>query len=321
MPEAGLRFRALPAHGFDRARPWTAVTSSLLIMISSIRALWWFLRWRPDVVVGFGGYASVPVAFAAVLLRIPLVVHEQNSVAGMANRLLARFASVVALTYEASRDTFPALRRFEVTGNPVRDEVLGADRGRGRRLLAVPDDARILLVFGGSRGARHLNQALVARARDIISCTDVHVVLITGPREYDAVVASAAPLNASDRLHLYPYIDDMGDVLAAADLVVCRAGATSIAELTALGLPAVLVPYPYATDDHQTGNAVTMRDAGAAEVIADADLDTQRFGDLVVSLIGDAERRATMTAASRALGHVDAAEALERLVRDAAQRA
>lgn len=273
------------------------------------------MRRRPDVVIGFGGYVSIPVGLAAVALRIPLVLHEQNSVPGMANRFLSRFADAVGVTYEESARAMAHPERCEVTGNPVRSSVLASDRERGRHALGIPSEATLMVVFGGSRGARHLNSAVIARARDIMNAGDVHVVQVTGTAEFATVSAELDCGDASGRWHLYPYIDEMGDVLAAADLVVCRAGATSIAEITVLGLPAVLVPYPYATEDHQSRNAATMASHGAAEVVADADMDDDAFRALLVGLLSDATRRATMAAASEALGRADAAERVERLAR------
>lgn len=315
IPDTGIPFRSLPAYGFDRSRPWTMVTSSATIVLSALRAMGMFIRHRPDVVIGFGGYVSIPVGLAAVALGIPLVLHEQNSVPGMANRFLSRFARAVGVTYEESAEAMARPERCEVTGNPVRSSFLTSDRARGRRALDVPGEATLMVVFGGSRGARHLNGAVVARARDILSVGDIHVVHVTGAAEYDTVSAALDAGEAADRWHLYPYIDEMGDVLAAADLVVCRAGATSIAEITVLGLPAVLVPYPYATEDHQTRNAATMAAHGAAAVVADDELDGDGFRALLVELLGDSARRATMAAASEALGRTDAAERVEWLAR------
>jgi UDP-N-acetylglucosamine--N-acetylmuramyl-(pentapeptide) pyrophosphoryl-undecaprenol N-acetylglucosamine transferase len=320
-PEAGVAFRGLRASGFDRARPWTLFTSTARLAASTMLAAAWLRELKPDVVVGFGGYVSIPVGLAAVLRGVPLVLHEQNSVPGMANRFLSRWAARVGVTYEESARTLAHPERAEVTGNPVRAAVLAADRAAGRALLGVPDDAVVLLVFGGSRGARHLNTALVGLRDRLLAIPDLHVVQVAGPKERDSV-KSALELAGGDgggRWRVLDYISDMGSALAASDLVVARAGATSIAEITALGLPAVLVPYPYATDDHQTTNARAMVEHGAGVLVADAELDDERFGDIVAELISDRERRATMAAASRALGRPDAADRVATIARAAAR--
>ena len=320
VPAAGVAFRPLPAAGFDRARPWTLVTSSLRIAASTARAWRWLGAERPDAVLGFGGYVSIPVGLAAALRRIPLVLHEQNSVPGIANRYLSRFASAVAVTYEESAARFAHPDRVVLTGNPVRRAVLDADRVGGRAALGLPPDALVLLVFGGSRGARHLNTALVALRERLLTVPGLQVIHVAGKAEVESVRAALykAGGDAGGRWRVLAYLEDMGSALAACDLVVARAGATSIAEITALGVPSVLVPYPYATDDHQTKNARALVDHGAAELVADPDLDGQRFGDVVVGLLGDKARRATMSAASRELGRPDAASRVADLARSAA---
>lgn len=319
VPAAGVAFTPLPAAGFDRSRPLTLVTSSLKIARSTMRAYRRMGADRPDVIIGFGGFVSIPVGLAAALRRIPLVLHEQNSVPGLANKLLSRFAAAAAVTYEESAAALGKADRVVVTGNPVRQSVLEASREKGRDALGLSESDVLLLVFGGSRGARHLNQAIAALMPEILQVDGVVVLHITGPGEYDSVReqhdAVDEPLAA--RWRIEPYVDGMGDVLAAADLLVTRAGATSLAELTCLGKPAVLVPYPYATDDHQTKNARTLVAHGAARVVADDELDGSRFGDEVLELLKDAQARATMSAASRALGRPDAAQRVVDLVRQA----
>lgn len=320
VPDAGVRFRGLAAAGFDRARPWTLVTSTATLAVSTLTAVRWLADFRPDVVIGFGGYVSIPVGLAALVRRVPLVLHEQNSVPGMANRFLARWARRIGVTYGESARLLPHSERAEATGNPVRPAVLSADRSAGREGLGVSADATLLLVFGGSRGARHLNSALVGLRDRLLALEGLQIIHVTGAAEVDAVRAAldAAGGDADGRWRVVDYITDMGSALAASDLVVARAGATSIAEITALGLPSVLVPYPYATDDHQTKNARTLVEHGAAELIADSDIDDERFGDIVVGLLSDPTRRATMAAASRALGRPDAAVRVAALARDAA---
>lgn len=317
VPETGVAFRGLAARGFDRAKPWTLVTSSVRIAASTVRAWAWFGADRPDVVIGFGGYVSIPVGFAAIMRGVPLVVHEQNSVPGLANRVLSRWAARVCVTYEESAALLAHPDRIEITGNPVRPAVAAADRAMGRERLSIPLHARVLLVFGGSRGARHLNTALIALRDRLLAEKDLFVVHVAGKAEADSVQASLAGAggDGGGRWRVIDYLEDMGSALAAADLVVARAGATSIAEITVLGVPAVLIPYPFATDDHQTKNAATMVAHGAAALVADADLDGERFGDIVMGILGDASARATMSDASRALGKPDAAQRVVALAR------
>jgi len=316
VPSAGLTFSALPARGFDRSRPLSLVTSSALIAVSTVRAVSLLRRWRPDVVLGFGGYVSIPVGLAAWLTRTPLVLHEQNSVPGLANRVLARRAAAIGVTYPTSATLLGREDATVVTGNPVRSAVLGASRAGGRAALGLPDDALVLLAFGGSRGARHINTALVGLRNRLLSLDGLFVVHVAGPAEHDTVEdALEAAGGDAGRWRVVDYLDDMGGAIAAADVVVARAGATSIAEITALGTPCVLVPYPYATDDHQTTNAQAVVAAGAGVAVSDAELDEPRFGDVLSELLSDAPARASMSAASHALGRPDAARRLADLAR------
>ena len=320
VPEAGVSFRGLSAAGFDRGRPLTLLTSSARLAASTLIAWRWLGAERPDVVLGFGGYVSIPVGFAAALRRIPLVLHEQNSVPGLANRTLSRWAVAVGVTYQESSELLAHPERAVLTGNPVRPSVLAADRVSGRQALGLAADALVLLVFGGSRGARHLNSAILGLRERLLAIPNLHIVHVAGVTEVAAVSEAlrAAGGDGDGRWRAVGYLHDMGSALAAADLIVARAGATSIAEITALGLPAVLVPYPYATDDHQTKNGAAMVAHGAAELVADADIDSARFGDIVVGLLGDPARRATMAAASKGLGRPDAADRVAALARKAA---
>lgn len=320
MPEAGIRFVAVKARGFDRSNPVSLVTSSFVILGSLFRAHRILRSFAPDVVVGFGGYVSLPVGLAAVMRRIPLALHEQNSVPGLANRVLSRWASAIGVTYEGSLRHLRKPEGARVTGNPVREAILKADRGRGREALGLDPDAKVLLVFGGSRGARHVNDAFVTLAPVLMGDPSLHVLHAAGRIEAASVDERVAQAlgGASERYRVVEYIDAMGDAIAAADLIVARAGATSIAEITAIGRAAVLVPYPYATDDHQTLNARAVDDAGAAVVIADREIDDEKFAQVVTGLLSDERQRDEMARASAALGRRDAASRVTAMIAEAA---
>jgi UDP-N-acetylglucosamine--N-acetylmuramyl-(pentapeptide) pyrophosphoryl-undecaprenol N-acetylglucosamine transferase len=316
VPAQEVEFAAIPARGFDRGKPLTLLTSSVLILTSAVRSARLIRQTHAEVVLGFGGYVSLPVGLAAVMRRVPLVLHEQNSVPGLANRVLSRWARAVGVTYEASLAHLARPERGVVTGNPVRESVLAADRARGRAALGIDAAATVLLVFGGSRGARHINDALVGLAGQLMSVPSLHVLHVAGRIEAASVAERIAEAVGRDepRYRVLDYIDGMGDAIAAADAIVARAGATSIAEITAIGRAAVLVPYPYATDDHQTLNARAVADAGGAEVVSDSELDTGRFRAAVMALVKDASKREEMAEASASLGRRDATERVLALV-------
>jgi UDP-N-acetylglucosamine--N-acetylmuramyl-(pentapeptide) pyrophosphoryl-undecaprenol N-acetylglucosamine transferase len=280
-------------------------------------------------VIGFGGYVSIPVGLAASWLKIPLLIHEQNSAAGLANRFLAKRADTIALTYAQAgtalgqRLVGASSKRgalLHLTGNPVRSALLGASRDQARQSLGLPTDARMLLVFGGSLGARHINQALLDQAEELMALPDLHVFQISGAKDYDSVRAKLDQLPSfAERWHLQGYCDRMGEVLTAADVVVSRAGATSLAEISAIGVPALLVPYPYATDDHQTSNAQAMVTAGAALMIPDDELDSPHFLELLMKLLNSGELRVTMAQAAKGLGSANATAAVVDLALEMAQ--
>jgi UDP-N-acetylglucosamine--N-acetylmuramyl-(pentapeptide) pyrophosphoryl-undecaprenol N-acetylglucosamine transferase len=321
VPEAGIAFTAVRARGFDRGNPLTLVSSTARILSSVGAALGAVRSFGPDAVLGFGGYVSLPVGLAAVVRRVPLVLHEQNSVPGLANRVLSRWARAVGVTYEGSLRHLAHPSRGVVTGNPVRDAVLAADRDRGRVAFGLAPDAVVLLVFGGSRGAQHINDTFVSLAPGLMGVPSLQVLHSAGRIEAASVASRVCDAlgGGSARYRVVEYIDAMGDAIAAADLVVSRAGATSIAEITAIGRAAVLVPYPYATDDHQTLNAQAVADVGGAEVVPDAELDGGAFEKRLFGLLQDSGRRAAMAAASAGLGRRDATERVVALLADSVQ--
>lgn len=295
VPQAGVNFTAFEASGFDRSHPLSLVKGVAKIAASTKKAKRWFDDIKPDVVVGFGGYVSIPVARAAEQAGVPVVVHEQNSVMGMANKYLAKRAQAVCLTYDHSAQGLEDTSRVFVTGNPVRRSVIEAQRDEGRAFFGLSDDDFMLLVFGGPLGARHINEALVALKDELLSRPHLHVVHITGPKELDAVrEALALTPEQEKRWHLMGYQDRMGETMAAADAIVSRAGATSLAEISARAIPAVLVPFPYATEDHQTTNARAYVEAGCASLVPDDALGSESFAQALTALIDDASVRAAM---------------------------
>lgn len=319
VPAADIPFTAFEASGFNRKHPTSLVKGVAKIAASTRKAEQWFREIRPDVVVGFGGYVSIPVARAAEKMGIPVVLHEQNSVMGMANKYLAKKADTVCLTYEHSRQCLASETSCCVTGNPVRRSVIEADRAAGRALFGLTDDDLMLLVFGGSLGARHINEAVVALKDQLLARPQLRIVHLTGPKELEAVTeALALTEDEAARWTLMGYQDRMGETLAAADVIVSRAGATSLAEISARAIPAVLVPYPYATEDHQTINARSYVEAGCAFMVSDNALDGDEFPRALFSLIDDEGQRASQTSAARAQKTAQAAEMLADVVAEAA---
>ena len=322
VPKEGFPFHPVRVTGFDRRRPWTLVTALMHLSHEEHRLIEAFGSGElpmPDVAIGFGAYLELPLMRAAAKLGIPIALHEQNSVPGLANKRTAKSARLIALGQPAAEDVMRSCagRSSEVvfTGNPVRSSVLEGDRSRGRVALGIPQDATVLLVFGGSLGARHVNERLASLKRELLAIEGLHVVHSTGKNGYDETLQALDLTDAeASRWRVMPYIDDMGDTLAAADLVVSRAGASSVAEIAALAVPSILVPYPLATADHQTTNARLLTDAGAAVKFSDDDIDGDAFRDELLGLLGDARRRASMREAARGLAQDKAAAMLADLL-------
>lgn len=317
----GLEMSAFTAEGFSveiirverlRGMAVRAQAKSLVLLPQAlIHALVLLGRHRPQVVVGMGGYAAGPVCMAAVLRRIPLLIHEQNLALGMTNRVLARVADMVAVTFE---ETGPLLgREVVVTGNPVRREILEADRRKGCEAFQLDPGKVTLLVFGGSQGARQINQAVTEALPHLVAWQDrLQIVHATGERDRGGMEEAYRAWRGEARV--LPFIQDMASAYAAADLVVSRAGATTIAELTALGKPALLIPYPFATNDHQRVNAEEVVRAGGARLILDRDLTGRRLAGEIQKLLTDRSLLAAMGRAAQGLGRPQASSHLADLV-------
>ncbi len=268
----------------------------------------------------FGGYVAVPLALAARRAQIPLVIHEQNAVPGLANRLASRWATAAALsvdTEEVRAGLAVAPDRITVTGNPVRPGLGAIERDALRAealtLFDLDPTRRTLFVFGGSQGAQRINEAAVGSLRHWAEPESLQILHATGRAAHDLVSRQwedALGEDARLRVRCLGFIDRMELAYAAADLVLCRAGASSIAELTVMGLPSVLVPYPHATADHQTANARALQRAGAAVTIPDHALDGDALARTVNGLLADPGALEVMATAARDLGRPGAADAL-----------
>jgi UDP-N-acetylglucosamine--N-acetylmuramyl-(pentapeptide) pyrophosphoryl-undecaprenol N-acetylglucosamine transferase len=268
-----------------------------------------------DVVIGMGGYVSGPVALAGRRERVPLVLHEQNAVPGLANRLASRWARIVALSFREAADRFPRRVRTVVTGNPVRAAVSRVADERdalaheAHRELRLDARRRTVVLFGGSQGALRLNQAGVELAAALSDRGDLQLMLLTGPSHHQDV-RRRLPSRTELLVRTSPFLERMELAYAVADLVVSRAGATTVAEIAVCGLPAVLVPYPYATGGHQEANARALERAGGATVVLDQAATGEGLSRRIEALLDDAGRLLSMARASRRFGRPDAADAL-----------
>lgn len=316
MPAAGYAFVAIPGRPVSRKLSPDAIVSAA-VTGAGVVAAWRLLgRERPDAVVTTGGYAGVALGLAAAARGVPLLLFEPNAVPGRANRLMARWARHIAIAYAGCAPHFGprAQPRIAVTGTPVRQDIGQGDRSRALSRFGLREDRFTLLVVGGSAGARSINQAVVAAAPALLEA-GVQVLHQTGRANLEAVRATTGALEGKGYVPV-AYLEAMGDAYAAADLVVCRCGASTLAEVTRCGLPAILVPYPYAVDDHQTHNARALADAGAGQLIADRDLTPAALTEAVLRYARHPEVRSAAAVASRSLARPDAAERIVRLLEE-----
>jgi UDP-N-acetylglucosamine:LPS N-acetylglucosamine transferase len=325
LVDAGLPVSLLPGRGIARRPDARGIVANL----AAVASLAWALvlavvlvaRRRPAVVVALGGYACVPVAVAAALLGVPVVLVNVDAVPGAASRLVGRFARASAVAFPGT-----ALPRAVVTGAPVRPEVVAAAhpddaaRAAARRDLGLPAGRFVLGAVGGSLGARSINDAVMALARLWVGRDDVAVYHVVGRRDEAAATAAASSMAAGALVYRQvAYEDRMALFYQAADVVVCRAGANTVAELSVVGVPGVLVPLPGAPGDHQSANARVLERAGAAVVVPDAQCTGDRLAVEIESLRTDAERLPAMARAAASLGHPDAVAAVARVVEEHAR--
>jgi len=328
VPEAGFPLDLLPILPLYRRAAIESLAAPLAAVRGTLAAARLVRRFGFDVVCGMGAYVTLPVAIGAWSAGVPVVLHEQNAVPGIANRLAARVARTVALGVAEAGAAFAVPRdRTVVVGNPVRPELTRLDRAalrdQGVAAFNLDPVRRTLFVFGGSHGAKRINEALIAATRHWPEPTAVQVLHASGrgfEPDVRAAWAAADPAGRGLSVHVVPFVDRMDLAYAAADLVLTRAGASSIAELTTAGVPAVMVPLQRATANHQAANARAVAAAGGAVVVEDGDLGGPGLAATVAPLLLDRERLAAMAKAMHGLGHPAAADELAALVLDAAGR-
>lgn len=317
-PPTGYPMTLLPGRGIARKLTLANVRAVWGLLVALAKAVRLVGRLRPRVVVAVGGYASVAVALAAAVWRVPIIVAEQNMVPGAANRLIARFARASAVSFEGT-----PLRRATVTGNPIRPEITALDPDRDRRAaraaFGVAPQRKVVLVFGGSLGALRLNESVLEALALWRGRQDLFVHHVVGARDWDDVSKAVPGDLGALEYRCVRYEDDMPAALAAADVAVCRSGSSTCFELAAAGLPAVLVPSPYVTADQQTGNARALVEAGGAVLVPDRELDGPRMVVEVDRLLGDESLRERMSGALLAWARPHAAHEIAALAEEHAR--
>lgn len=311
VPQAGYQLEKLHAAGFVGKSAFGKIRSLWTLLQSFREARGLLQRMRPHLVIGVGGYASFSTVLAAHFRNIPTLIHEQNAVPGLANRQLARFVDAIAVTYQESMPFFPQEKTM-LTGNPVRKGMLKVDERAARALFQLDPDRFTIFVFGGSTGARRINRA-VAEALGLLADLRDRIQFIhqTGESDHEDIARVYRDLGFSGVV--VPFVYTMAEAYALADVVLCRAGATTLSEITAIGKAAILVPYPHAASNHQELNARKLEDMGAARVVLDRELSGQRIAELFRTLYLDERMRSEMERQAAAFGRLDAAERIVQL--------
>jgi UDP-N-acetylglucosamine--N-acetylmuramyl-(pentapeptide) pyrophosphoryl-undecaprenol N-acetylglucosamine transferase len=310
VPKAGIFFESIEITGFKRKISWDNVRTILRFLRGVRRSKQLLMQFKPDIVVGTGGYVCGPVLYAAVKLGIPTLVHEQNAIPGLTNRFLSRYVDVIAVSLPGSEKNFSGAKRVVYTGNPRATDAAKADKELGFASLGLPSGSRIVVVVGGSGGAKSINQAMVEMSSYVNRLPDVQFIFVTGKLYFDTTKESIQSklTKVPKNIHILPYIDNMPEVLAASSLIVNRSGASFLAEITALGLPSILIPSPNVTNNHQEANARMLVDEGAAELILEKDLNAESLFGSIEQIMKDSIRSEHMALQSRRMGQPNSAQ-------------
>ncbi len=309
VPREGFRFESVKITGFRRKLSFENVRTIMRFWKAVSRSKKLLQQFQPDVVIGTGGYVCGPVIYAAAKLGLPTLLHEQNALPGLTNRFLSTRASLVAVSFPDNEAAFPKAKRVVYTGNPRATEVASADAAAGMKSLGLSADTKLVVVVGGSGGAKSINHSMIEMAGRVRELPGTHFLFITGKSYYDGTASRIAELeDMPDNLTVVPYIERLPDILAATSLIVTRSGASSMAEITALGIPSIQIPSPYVTNNHQEANARSLQHSEAAEVIVESELTGDRLFDQIRKLMEDPSRRGHMASQARKFGQPDSAE-------------
>jgi len=324
VPEHGIPFKSINIEGFSRRLNFKGIQynlNSVKLFLSSLMESKNIIKnFKPDVVIGTGGYVCAPVCYISSKKKIPTIIHEQNSVAGITNKFLARYVDKIAICFEEARKQFGKNEEKVIfTGNPRAQEVAGIQGNNELSKLGLDESIPSLIIFGGSRGAKKINDTFI-QAYGELAKKEYQVLFVTGNDHYDALNEELTNLYGlrlnPKNIFVKPYIKNMPNVFADIDLVVARSGATTLAEITALGIPSVLIPSPNVTEDHQTKNAMSLVSNEAAELIKEEELNVESLIDHLDKLMNHREKRLSMAMQSKKIGRPNAADDLIQVTLD-----
>lgn len=311
VPKEGYKISRIPVKGFSRKGGLSKIWPYMVLVAGMIKSFFVFLKFRPDMAFGTGGFAAGPILFWTTLFKVPTLLHEQNVLPGITNTMLASKADITAVSFSESIEYLKKAKRIEVTGNPIRSKILNAERIESRTKLGLKESEKLVIIMGGSQGARPINDAAVEMLDNIYKDGDFRLIFAPGKRHY--VEVSSTLSNKFKSVEIPSYIYDADVVYSAADLIINRAGASTISEIAVLGVPSILIPSPYVAENHQEKNALALENNGGCVVLRENELNGQVLYDNIISIIRDEDRLSEMRKSALAVGIRDASEKLEKL--------
>lgn len=307
VPKEGFKIKLIEVEGLNKKVSFKTFSSVKKVFKGYSQASKIISEFKPDAVIGTGGYVCGPVVLSASLKKIPTIIHEQNAIPGMTNKILSKFVKKIAITFKESQKFFPD-KKVIYTGNPIRSQILNADKGLSRDKLGFEKNKKLVLAVGGSRGAKNLNSAVLDIIPEVIK-NDLQLLFITGEGGYNDIIKEAHKrgYKIGKEVKILPYLYEMENALASCDIIISRAGATILSEVTALGLPSILIPSPYVANNHQELNANALEKNGAAIKLREVDLKGSLLSQKLFSLAGSNELDA-MRKASKNMGITNASD-------------
>ncbi|MDP4085410.1 MAG: undecaprenyldiphospho-muramoylpentapeptide beta-N-acetylglucosaminyltransferase [Bacillota bacterium] len=318
VTKENIPFKSIHITGFKRKLSFENIKTVLRFIKGTTESKKILKEFKPDIVIGTGGYVCGPVVYAAAKLKIPTIIHEQNSVPGLTNKFLSRYVNKIALCFDEAKNYFPS-DKVVFTGNPRASEVLGKDGIKGRLSVGLSTKIPAVLIVGGSRGARPINEAVV-KSLSSFGNKPYQVLYVTGDVHFEKVKKEVELVGNPSNVIIKPFIHNMPEVLAGIDLVVSRAGATTLAELTSLGIPSILVPSPYVTNNHQEKNARSLVSQGASLLLLENDLNSTSLMKNIDQILLDKNKLTEMKSNAKKMGIPDSANRLYTLMKTLVQQ-
>jgi UDP-N-acetylglucosamine--N-acetylmuramyl-(pentapeptide) pyrophosphoryl-undecaprenol N-acetylglucosamine transferase len=310
VPKEGVELLTIKVRGFQRKLSVENVLAVKESFVSLFKVSKIIRDFKPDMVIGTGGYVCGSVLLAAALMNVPTLIHEQNAFPGVTNKILARLVDIIALNFAEAKKYLPKSNKVIVTGNPIRGNILSISKDEGLKEFGFSSELPIVFVVGGSRGAKRLNESVMLIAKQCVLKKNFQMLHMTGETQYEDMIDKykSEDIDVHGKyLKVMPYLYNMPHALAASDIIISRCGASTLSEITALGKPSILIPYPYATDNHQEYNARALEKNGAAIVILERDLNGDILYNEVSDMLNKPEKTNQMSKKSKELGRADAA--------------